>query len=111
MKVFQNYSPTTIDALNEAVTISVSDCDGFAFQITGTFTATLSFEVSMNGTDWVAMVMFTTGSGSPITTASAAGIYRAAPFNTFGLEFARVRVSAYTDGAANVIWQTARVSK
>lgn len=111
MKVFQNYSPTTLDAADEALAVTVGDCDAIAFQVTGTFSATLSFEGTMDGTNWVAFYMFSAGSPSPITTATAAGIYRTAFAGTYGMEQVRVRVSAYTSGEANVIWQTQRSAK
>lgn len=109
MKLYQEYSGTTLDALNEEVTVTVADADVIAFSVTGTFTATLTAEASVDGTTFVTITGVNIGGNSAASTLTAAGVLRF--LNTQGFEKIRLRVSAYTDGAAVVKWQTARISK
>lgn len=111
MKVNQDYVGTTLDALNEDVTVTVGDCDVIGFQITGTFTATLTVEATMNGTDWVNFAIVNVGANSANSAFTTPCLLRSSYATTYGIEKVRVRVSSYTDGSALVIWQTARSSK
>ena len=68
-----------------------------AVQITGTFTGTVTFECTIDGTNWVALEMTSIGASATVsTTATAAGIWVA---DVRGLVQVRARVSAYTSGA------------
>jgi hypothetical protein len=74
-----------------------------AWQITGTWTATLQFEGTVDGTNWYAIAVLPAGSTSTqrvvaISTASN-GIYQ---MNVAGLAAARVRCSAFSSGTAVV---------
>jgi hypothetical protein len=109
MKIHQEFEGATIDALNEAVTVHVADADVIAFDVTGTFTATLTAEASVDGSTFVTITGTNIGSNAAASTLTAAGVLRIA--NCQGFEKVRLRVSAYTDGAAVVKWQTARTSK
>ncbi len=67
-----------------------------AFQFTGTFTATATFESTVDGTNWVATGAFPISeSGTAATTAAAAGIWRV---RAAGLAAVRARCSAFTSG-------------
>lgn len=78
-------------------------------QVTGTFTATLRFQGSMDeGTTWITLPVYpvTTAIGvtaTPVTTATAAGkwVALAGPFTNV-----RVTCSAYTSGTATVVLET-----
>jgi len=74
-----------------------------AFQVSGTFSATLTFEASTDGQNWVAWPAIADGSGTTqrayVATATVAGIWQ---MNVAGFTYARVRCSAYTSGAAVV---------
>ena len=109
MKIHQEYEGTTLDALNEAVTVHVADADVLTFDVTGTFTATLTAEASVDGTTFVTITGTNIGGNSSASTLTAAGVWRTA--SAQGFEKIRLRVSAYTDGSALVKWQTARTSK
>ena len=64
---------------------------GIAIQIVGTFgTGTITFEGSLDGTNWLATVATNVTTGASATTATAAGIYRA---DVAGLQFFRARLS------------------
>lgn len=66
-----------------------------AIQLSGTFTATVTFEGTVDGSNWIAMLFENITTGASATTASATGIYRA---TVLGLLQVRARVSAYTNG-------------
>jgi hypothetical protein len=72
-----------------------------AWQISGTFSATLQFEGTVDGTNWaplVAVIPTTVASGWA-TSATVPGIWQA---NLAGFAFVRVRCSSYTSGSISV---------
>src|SRR6185436_6530432 len=71
-----------------------------AFQITGTWSATVKFEGTVNGTTWipVAAVSQKMG-GSTDSVATANGVYA---ISTASFKKARARVSAYSSGTATL---------
>jgi hypothetical protein len=70
-----------------------------AVQLTGTFTATVQFEGTVDGTNYVAMLASPVGSTTGATTAAAAGLWR---LDTSGLTGARLNCTAYTSGTVVV---------
>ena len=89
----------SLTAADGAVRLSMPAVGSVAFQITGTFSATITFEASVNGTDFVAVPATNLNSGAKATTTTATGIYIVhAP----GARYIRARVSAYTSGTAVV---------
>lgn len=68
-------------------------------QVTGTFVGTVTFECSLDGTNWLALQGVNLTSGSAATTATAGSIFR---FDIGGVRYVRARVSAYTSGAITV---------
>lgn len=89
------------------VTLGVSGVGGVGVQITGTFTATVQFEGSVDGVTYAAMNMTPIASTSAVTSATAGGIWSG---GVGGLSVVRVRVSAYTSGTVTVRIQNAPVS-
>ncbi len=76
--------------------------------ITGTFTATLTFEATVDGTNWFAWSAMTTGSGTTrnyTAAATAPGIFQ---MNAAGFSAVRARCSAYTSGTAVVLAKNSR---
>ncbi len=72
-----------------------------SIQITGTFTATLQFEVSGDdGTTWVSVTGYPQPSGAGATNATAAGLWR---FSIGAFSYLRVRASAFTAGGTAVV--------
>ncbi len=74
-------------------------CEGLAFatfQITGTFVATITFEATIDLTNWVAVQAKNENDGSVATTATAAGLYS---FHIAGYRRARARVT-WTSGTS-----------
>lgn len=70
-----------------------------ALQLSGTFTATVTFEATVNGTNWITMGMTPISGGSVATTGTAAGIWYSA---VKGLAAVRGRITTYTDGPVTV---------
>lgn len=76
--------------------------DGFetvGVQLSGTFSATVTFEATIDGTNWIAILLTNLNAGTTATTATAAGLFR---FDAKGLFQFRARVSAYTSGNVTV---------
>lgn len=99
-----------ITAANVASTVDglPSPCH-VAVQIAGAFTATITFEVTVNNVDWTAIELLPSTDLSDtglIATASAAGLFvTKAPL---AVSAVRARVSAFTSNTSGVI--TTRVS-
>jgi hypothetical protein len=100
-------STGSLTASAQAVTVPLSaEVGAIAWQVTGTFTATVTFEVTVDGTNWVAAaVVPPAATPTRTTTATAAGIWQ---MNVSGYLSARARCSAYTSGTIVV---TARRSR
>lgn len=68
-------------------------------QVTGITTATITFEATIDGTNWVAILATNLANDTTATTATADGIYR---ITVLGLVSVRARISAYTSGTITV---------
>ncbi len=86
----------TLPGLNAELRIPCDGAQTIGVQITGTFTATATFEATVNGADWVACAATSAAGGAVVTTATAAGLW-AIP--AAGYAAVRVRCSAYTSGS------------
>lgn len=71
-----------------------------AVQVTGTFVGTITFEGTVDGTNWVSALARSIADGATAATATAAGVYQV-PVS--GLSQLRARVSAYTSGAITAV--------
>ncbi len=90
------------DAVSETDNGTPFQCERIAFltcQLSGTFSATITFEAQVNGTDWVEVQAKNENDGSIATTATAAGLYS---FYVAGYLQARARVSEYNTGSITV---------
>jgi len=67
-----------------------------AYQVSGTFVGTVTFEGTVDNTNWVAIQAVNTATGAVSTTATAGGVYVA---NVAGLSQARARVT-WTSGTS-----------
>lgn len=71
-----------------------------AAQITGTFVGTVTFEATVDGTNYVAIAVIPVGATRTLTTtATAAGMWQ---LNASGYAAVRARCSAFTSGTINV---------
>lgn len=91
-----------LGASGEYLAIQVRGKSTVAVQLHGTFTATVTFEVTVDGHTWVALNMTPSNSGTDASTATAAGAFRK---DIGGYEAFRARCSAYTSGTINVFIQ------
>lgn len=89
-----------LGAAQDEIRLSVSGYGGVSFQISGTFDATISFEASVHGQEFVAFRVVGSNSSSQVTTATTAGVYTG---STVGFSVVRARISAYTSGGASVV--------
>ena len=101
MPNYRNSTSGDITALNGAVTLTYRQFanGGVGVQLTNTFSGTLTFELSMDGTNFVAVQATNVTSGAVATTATATGVYK---FDVVGALTVRVRASAWTSGTATV---------
>lgn len=81
------------------VDTSTDGAEYLTLQISGTFVGTVTFEGSVDGTNYAA-VLVSNSAGSAAATATAVGIFTA---DVRGLKYFRARVSAYTSGAITVV--------
>lgn len=70
-----------------------------AIQVKGITTATITWEATINGADWVAVAVTNLNTGAAATTATADGVFRA---DVRGFAQFRARISAWTAGAITV---------
>jgi hypothetical protein len=89
----------SLDAAQEAVTLNMPGMGSATVQIAGTFTGTVTYEVSNDGTTYAAIKGCLVGTGAKATTDTTANLR---VFPTAGWKYFRVRCSAYTDGAVVV---------
>jgi hypothetical protein len=77
-----------------------SGSNAIGVQITGTFTGTVTFEGSVDGTNYVTTAVVPVGTTRTLTgTATAAGVWQ---WNVSGLTAIRARCTAFTSGTINV---------
>ena len=87
----------TVAAQNDAATVTGLPSSGaVAVQISASFSATITFEATVDSTNWVAFNMTPSNSATPASTATAAGGWSA---STGGYAGIRARCSAYTSGS------------
>lgn len=88
-----------LKALSETASLPVSGLGGIAFQITGTFVGTITFEVSLDGATFTSLLVTPSGSTTAVTTTTSTGVWTG---SVVGALVARARMSAYTSGSARV---------
>lgn len=97
------YGDTATGNITGTTSVSISKPFGFCtvgIQLSGTFVGTLIFEGSLDNSNYVAMsVVPMGGTGVPITSATAPGIFQA---DATGVATFRVRCTAYTSGTIAV---------
>lgn len=75
--------------------------NAFIVQVSGTLTnLTVTFEHTVDGTNYVALIGINKASGAKATTATTAGVF---VFNTSGSVSVRARVSTYVAGSVTVV--------
>jgi hypothetical protein len=100
-----SYLETLQDAATETGDGVEIDFDGFerlSVQISGTFSGTVTFEGSVDGTTYAAVGMQPLAGGAVATTATTAGIW-VLPVAQSALATYRARVSAYSSGEITAV--------
>lgn len=87
-----------------SLALNVSGYASVAFQFTGTWSGTITFEGSVDGTTYQALNATPTNSSSATTTATSNGVWTG---SVGGLRYARARFSTYTSGTAVITIQAA----
>lgn len=99
----------TLTALNQAVTVNAAPIDKIGINIVGTFVGTVTFEATIDGTNWVATAAGAAATPTTfVTTATAPGLFVADCFQFVGF---RVRCSAFTSGSIVTTITTATVNR
>ena len=86
-------------ATGNGTAVTVHDVTTLGMQVAGTFVGTVTFEITVNDSDWDSLQVETVASGAVVTAATAPGIFRA---TVAGLSQVRARVSAWTSGTITV---------
>ncbi len=79
------------------VTLSCSGYGGFAVQVIGTYSGTLTFEGSIDGENFSVVTMTPIGTTVGVTTTTSTGIWRGC---CVGLSEVQARMSSYSSGTA-----------
>jgi len=82
-------------ATGNGTTLNVSGYAVAIVQVTGTFSATITFEASTDDATWTAILAHSIGTGGLSSTATAVGDYR---ISTSGYKSIRARISTYVSG-------------
>lgn len=101
MSNFRNTISGSITANDASVTLPYryTANGAVAAQVTGTFSGTLQFEVTVDGTNFVAARATNVTSGTAATTTTAGGVFT---IDATGVLVARVRSTAWSSGTADV---------
>lgn len=96
----QNFRQGTVGATDDNVTLGQLLTWGqLGFQLTGTWVGTMNFEVSVDGTNFVATVVTPAAGGAAVGTVTGNGIWT---LQNLGFAVVRVRVNPYTSGTPTI---------
>lgn len=104
-------STGTMATSNSTVVRAIDDCDNFSIQLTGTWAGTVTFEVSLDGTNWSSMAIVdssTTSKATGVILATGNGIFF---HECYALQYLRTRFSTATSGTVTVTIGADRASK
>lgn len=86
-------------ALGNGVAADVSNYDAAGFQVQGVNGDTITWEASIDGTNWVGIRLAPTTTGTLALTTTADGLFL---LDCSGLALIRARISTYGTGTINV---------
>lgn len=89
-------SMTVAAAENAATVLGIPSVSHVAVQIVGAMSATVTFETTVDGSNWVATNLLPAASTTGVSTATAAGLWTASLGAVAGF---RARCSAYVSGS------------
>lgn len=101
MPNYRNATSGSIDASGETVTLAYRDFfnGGIGVQITGTWTGTLEFQQTINGSTWDDVAAEEVGSLAVSTQTTGNGLFK---FDAVGALKVRVNAVAWTSGTAEI---------
>lgn len=102
-----SYPSTAIAAVNQEVIAEVTNRGAVGVQVTGTWTGTLSFQISVDGNTWQTGNVSASNGTTAVTTATANGVWAG---SIAGFRFFKVKATAWTSGTAQVVLNSAPVS-
>lgn len=100
----------TLGALNANVALALNGASGFAVDLRNAFTGTITFQGTIDGTNWFPLAVIPAGSGAntaSVTTATAAGAWVG---NANGLQQVRANCTAYTSGSLTAVIRATSVT-
>lgn len=86
-------------ANGNGLALDTADFNWAGVQITGTFVATVNFEASLDGTNYVTIAAAPVAGGASVTTATAPGVWK---IDVSGIRYLRARISGWASGAVTV---------
>jgi hypothetical protein len=106
-----SFTNGTLAALDAVVGTNIEASDHVIVQVTGTWVGTITFEISVNGTDYVSQACKKSAEVNLTTLATTRTDNGIAGLTTIGVPWFRVRMTAYTSGTATVVIHQDRISK
>lgn len=100
----------TLTALNDTVTLDFDGAHSVSYTITGTWSGTVSFESSPDGTNWISSECFFSDVSNETTVASTTTNGTCSPIHLDGFHWVRARATAWTSGSATVIISSSRAT-
>jgi len=80
-------------------TLAVNAYCYVVFQVVGTFSGTVTFQATVDGTNWIAVRATNMNTGTAGTTATAAGLYQ---LGVAGIGIVRANITVYASGTITV---------
>lgn len=101
MPSYRNTTSGTITGSSQTVSLAWREFynGGVGIQITGTVAGTITFQMTIDGTNWVSALTTNVTTGAQSTTTASTGIFF---FNVVGAQSVRVSSSGWTTGTATV---------
>lgn len=93
----------SLAALNATVALTLNGASGWAVDLRGTFVATVTFQGTVDGTNWFTIAVLPAGGTvnvASVTTATAVGTWWG---NATGCQQVRAIATAYTSGSVTVV--------
>jgi hypothetical protein len=101
----------TLTEADSVVGGNIEDADHVVVQVTGTWSGTITPEISVNGTDYVAQAIKSSTQVNATTLITSFTINGISSTSTIGVPWFRLRMSAYTSGTATVVIHADRIAK
>jgi hypothetical protein len=93
----------SLGALNATQALSLNGASGWAIDVRGTFVGTITFQGTIDGTNWFSISMLPAGGGvnvAAVTTTTAVGAWTG---SANGMQQVRATFSAFTSGSATIV--------